>query len=299
MSNLTTTNTTQSLGGLLQNPKTTDRLKEILGKRASTFSTSVLQIYNSNALLKNCEPQSILNAALIATTLELPINNSLGMAYIVPYGNKAQLQLGYRAFIQLAQRSGQFKRINTTDVRAGEIKVNNRLTGEIEFEWLEDREGKEVVGYVSFFELLNGYSHTLYMTKSEVEAHAKKYSQTYKKYGTGLWKDEFDSMAKKTVLKLLLSKFAPLSVEMQRAEIADQSVINDYDGDTIDVDYVDNTPEVIIEVTTEQKELDRLKENLATVLTLEELSSLEQENEFSDAEKKLINTRRKELSKNK
>lgn len=296
MSNLVTT---QSLGGLLQNPKTTDRLKEILGKRASTFSTSVLQIYNSNALLKNCEPQSILNAALIATTLELPINNSLGMAYIVPYGNKAQLQLGYRAFIQLAQRSGQFKRINTTDVRAGEIKVNNRLTGEIEFEWLEDREGKEVVGYVSFFELLNGYSHTLYMTKSEVEAHAKKYSQTYKKYGTGLWKDEFDSMAKKTVLKLLLSKFAPLSVEMQRAEIADQSVINDYDGDTIDVDYVDNTPEVVIEVTTEQKELDRLKESLATVLTLEELSSLEQDNEFSDAEKKLINTRRKELSKNK
>ena len=268
---------------LLQSDIVKSRLQEILGNRSSTFATSVIQIAQSNDMLKTAEPQSVLNAALVATTLDLPLNNALGFAYIVPFKNnktgktEAQLQMGYRSYIQLAQRSGQFKRINVTDVRDGEIETNDRLSGEMTFNWLSDndRNGAKVIGYVAYFELLNGYSHTLFMSADELNAHAKKYSQTFRS-GFGLWKTDFDSMAKKTVLKLLLSKFAPLSVEMQRAVVSDSAVINEFDGgETIDVDYVDNTPEAVtVEISEYEQETQRLKEHLDTILSVEELDSL-------------------------
>ncbi|MBB1524493.1 recombinase RecT, partial [Candidatus Saccharibacteria bacterium] len=121
--------------------------------------------------------------------------------------------------------SGQFKTINTTEVKEGEIKSRNRLTGEIDFDWLDDdteREQLNTAGYVAYFELLNGYRQTLYMSSAEIKAHATRYSQSFK-YGTGIWKDNFDAMAKKTVLKLILSKYAPLSIDMQKAIEVDQS----------------------------------------------------------------------------
>lgn len=261
---------TKTLASLLQSDMVKKRLEDVLGKRSNSFATSIIQIANSSDLLKKADPQSILNSALVATTLDLPLNNALGLAYIVPFNNKqkdgtykveAQLQIGYRAYIQLAQRSGQFKTINVTDVKEGEVESNNRLTGEIKFKWNEtpERESLKTIGYVSYFELLNGYSHTLYMSVEEVEAHAKKYSQTYKKFGSGLWKDDFKSMARKTLLKMLLSKFAPLSVEMQQAVVVDQSVVTQYNDDnTIDVDYVDGTD---VELTGDDK-----KEELAKTI---------------------------------
>mgnify|MGYP003606823458 FL=1 len=128
------TKQSNTLSALLQKDATKTRLEEILGKRSSTFATSLIQIVNSTDALKKCEPVSVLNAALVATTLDLPINNQLGLAYIIPYGQSATIQLGYRAYIQLAQRSGQFKKINVTEVREGEIIENDRLTGDIKFE---------------------------------------------------------------------------------------------------------------------------------------------------------------------
>lgn len=217
------------------------KIEEMLGKRSTQFITSVLQIVNSNDLLKNADPMSVYNAAVVAATLDLPLNNGLGLAYIIPFGNKAQFQIGYKGFKQLAIRSGQFELMNESDVREGEIKFYNRLSGEIQFEWNQnttERLSKKVVGYVSYFKLINGFEHTHYMTVEELDAHGKRFSQTYKK-GFGLWKDDFDSMCRKTVVKLNLSKNAPLSVEMQRAVVVDQSVINN--SETLDVDHVDMT----------------------------------------------------------
>lgn len=242
------------------------KFNEVMGKNSTSFITSVLQIVNSNELLKNASPESIYNSAMVAATLNLPLNNNLGFAYIVPYsttktgdmGQKekvtvAQFQLGYKGFIQLAQRSGQFKRIAVTQVLDGQIVNNDPLKG-YEFDW--NKKGGEVVGYVSFFELLNGYEAMLYMSKEELRQHGVRFSQTFKR-GYGLWKDDFDSMAKKTVLKLLLSRYAPLSVDMQKASVADQSVINDVD--TMDVSYVDASPMSVKEIN-DSKEIERVKE---------------------------------------
>lgn len=225
------------------------KFQEMLGKRAASFITSVLQIASQNEMLSKAEPVSIYQSAAVAATLDLPLNNNLGFAYIVPYNNKqkdgtwkivAQFQIGAKGFKQLALRSGQFMTINDTDVREGELKRYNRLTGEIEFEWIQDekeRLSKPVVGYASYFKLINGFEKIYYMTVEELKAHGLRFSQTYKK-GFGLWKDDFDSMARKTVIKLNLSKNAPLSVEMQKAVVTDQALVND--ADTEDVEYVDN-----------------------------------------------------------
>lgn len=228
----------ESVKQLMDKPEFQSRFKEILGKQSATFISSVLAVAN-NESLKNVEPISIVQSAMMAATLNLPINQNLGFAYIVPYQGNAQFQVGWRGLVQLAQRSGQFKTLNVTDVRDGEIKEINHLTGEVCFSWIDisERENKEIIGYVAYFELLNGFHKMLYMSKKNIDKHAKKYSQTYKK-NYGNWVNEFDAMAKKTVLKLLLSKYAPLSIEMQRAIISDQSVI--HNSETLDVEYVDN-----------------------------------------------------------
>jgi recombination protein RecT len=230
------------------------KFQELLGKRSTSFITSVLQIVASNDLLAKADPVSIYHSAAVAATLDLPLNNAIGFAYIVPYNQKqkdgsyktvAQFQLGYKGFKQLALRSGQFLNINASDVREGELKKHDRLTGEMLFDWIADtneRLKKPVIGYVSFFRLMNGYSQTLYMTIEELDSHGKQYSQTYKR-GYGLWKDNFDSMCLKTVTKLNLSKNAPLSVEMQKAVVVDQAVINDTEAQ--DVTYADNDQPVI------------------------------------------------------
>lgn len=222
-------------------PMVQEKLKELVGKNAPAFATSVLQIVNSNSMLVNADPQTIFSAACMAATLNLPINNNLGFAYIVPFKNnkenkiEAQFQLGYKGYIQLAQRSGQFSRIAATPVYNGQLISENPLLG-YEFDWSIKPSG-EPIGYVAFFKLINGFTAELYMSKEEVMKHANKYSQTAKK-GYGVWKDQFEAMALKTVLKLLLSKQAPLSIEMQKAQMADQAIIRDVDKD--EFDYIDH-----------------------------------------------------------
>lgn len=291
---------------LLQSDIVKGRLQEILGKRASTFATSLIQISNSNELLKKAEPTSLLNAALLATTLDLPLNNSLGQSYIVPFNNKqkdgtyrveAQFQLGAKGIQQLAIRSGQYSELESKEVYEGQVVEDDSFIG-YHFNW-KGKTSDKVIGYAAYFKLLSGFSTTFYMTIEEIEKHAKKYSQTYRK-GFGNWKDDFDKMARKTVMKLLLnSGKAPLSIEMRNAINADQSVIKDYDGDeTIDVDYVDNTPTQVVEVSPEEKAIAQFKEVLLTISNLDELKSMEESADtFTKEEMALITAKRKELTK--
>lgn len=252
------------------------KLEELLGKNAASFATSVLQIVNSNSMLVNADPVTIFNAACVAATLNLPINNNLGFAYIVPFKNtkankiEAQFQLGYKGFIQLAQRSGQFERIAAAPVHEGQLIKADPLLG-YEWDWSVKAQG-EPIGYVAFFKLINGFTAELYMSKAEVSAHANKYSQTAKK-GYGVWKDQFEAMALKTVLKLLLSKQAPLSIDMQKAALADQSIVRDVDAN--EFDYIDNdmttvTP-TLIDLTNDQEQFERL----STAVAMGELNKVE------------------------
>ncbi len=246
---------TRDLKALLASPSITGRINEVLGKKATSFSASLLQICRSNALLQQAEPMSVIAAAMTAATLDLPLNQSLGFAYIVPFRNgktgnqEAQFQVGYKGFIQLAMRSGQIKRIGVVPIYENQIVKLDYINGH-EFDFMRQPEKHEApIGYCAFLKLVNGCSVEDYMTIAEIQAHAAKYSQTYKK-GYGVWKDNFDAMAAKTVLKRLLTKYAPMSVEMQQAVIADQAVIHDIPqgGDILvssDYSYVDNPDNVI------------------------------------------------------
>lgn len=245
------------------------KFEEMLGKKAQGFIVSVLQIVNSNNLLMKCDPMSIYNAACLAATLDLPINNSLGFAYIIPFGDKATFQLGYRGYVQLAQRSGQFKTISATPIYEGQLIESNPLTG-FKFDFSK-QDSQTVIGYAGYFELINGFQKTLYMPIDKVKAHGSKYSQTFKK-GFGLWKDDFDAMATKTVLKLLLSKFAPLSVEMQKAVLADQSTVNNEEA--TDFTYVDNLEVKKTQEEIEQERINHLINDCTSVQELEDLQLL-------------------------
>lgn len=227
---------------LFDRPEVQSKFKELLGKRASAFCTSVLQIVASNHLLQNADPSSIYQAAAVAATLDLPLNNNLGFAYIVPYKTKqkdgsyktvAQFQMGYKGFIQLAQRSGQFKSITSAPVYEGQLISEDPLEG-YTFDFTKKTSDK-LIGYAARFKLLNGFEATWFMTVEQLKSHGQKFSKTYK---GGLWENDFDSMASKTVIKLLLSKFAPLSVEMQKAVVSDQAVVND--ADTDQYTYIDH-----------------------------------------------------------
>jgi recombination protein RecT len=214
------------------------KFKELLGEKAKPFLTSVLQCVSSSSSLQKVDVNSIYTAAMTAAALDLPVNSNLGYAYIVPYKGKAQFQIGYKGFIQLALRTGLFVRINATNVMEGELLEHNRLTGEIKFNWItneEERKKKKVIGYVSYFKLTNGYESILFKTVKEVEAHAKKYSESYKK-NDGQWVENFDGMALKTVTKLNLFKNAPLSIDLQNAIRFDQAAGSDIEN----LSYVDN-----------------------------------------------------------
>lgn len=245
-----------TIQSLVHNQDFIKKAEDVLGAGTQQFMSSVLTLANSNRLLGECDPIKLYNCCMMAAAIKLPFNQNLGQAYIVPYKGEPQLQLGWKGFIQLAQRSGQYKTIHCTDVREGEIIENNRLTGEISFLWMDDsiRNSAKVIGYVAYFELLNGYSQTLYMSMKEIESHAKKYSQTYAK-GFGVWKDNFDAMARKTVVKQILSKFGPLSVDMQKAI--------EYDQANSEGKYPDNDSTVeIVEAKIGSSEEERNKEDV-------------------------------------
>lgn len=210
-----------TLKALLASPAVKRRFEEVLDKRAPQYMTSIVNLYNSEAQLQKCDPMTVISSAMVAASLDLPVDRNLGYAWIVPYYDRksktyrAQFQLGYKGYIQLALRSGQYRYINAIPVRKGELKKWNPLTEEIEIDF-ESRESDEVIGYAAFFELLNGFRKTVYWRKEDVEAHRQKYSKS----GFG-WENDWDAMALKTVIKSLLSRWGILSVEMQKAVIED------------------------------------------------------------------------------
>lgn len=266
--------------GLFERDDVKQKFKDMLGKRSTQFITSVLQITAQNNLLAKADPYSIYQSAAVAATLDLPLNQNLGFAYIIPYNAKqadgsykqmAQFQIGYKGFIQLAQRSGQFKTISAAPIYDGQLVEQNPLTGFV-FDFTQ-KKSDSVIGYAAHFSLLNGFEKTLFMSVDDLKKHGAKFSQTFKK-GYGLWKDDFDSMAQKTVIKLLLSKFAPLSVDMQRAVITDQSIVND--AETIDVTYVDNEQDLIsAEQASQSKEEKRISDFIEAAKTKKQLKELE------------------------
>lgn len=256
------------------------RINEIMGKKAAPFMASIVNVSNLPSL-KDSDPNSIISSAIVAATLDLPIDQNLGFAYIVPYntkeGKKAQFQMGYRGYIQLAMRTGQYKTINAIEIYKGEIKRVNRLTGEIEFNDDEDLIDRDtVVGYMAYFKLLNGFEKTLYMTKEEMEKHAKKYSQSYGSSKdwvskNSLWSTDFDGMAIKTVIKRLLSKYGILSIEMQNAITNDQAVMSN-EGNP---EYVDNQVKEEIAQNANKKTIDISQENVVNT-TFKEVENAEQ-----------------------
>jgi len=236
-----------SIKALLARDDVKARFAEMLGKKANAFLTSVMTAVQQNQNLAKADPTSIMFAAATAASLDLPVTPSLGYAYLVPYNTKqndgsfiqmCQFQIGYKGLIQLCQRTSMFKRINAVEVYEGQIVDENPLTGNT-YNWAAKTSNK-VVGYVAMFELTNGYSHELYMTREQVQAHAGRYSKTHKnKYG--VWQTNELEMSIKTVLKLLLGRYAPMSVDyIQRAITNDQAIIKDWDGG--EIEYVDNTP---------------------------------------------------------
>lgn len=243
------------------------KFEEMLDKKAQGFISSVLQVVAGNTLLGKADPMTILNAAITAASLDLPINQSLGRAWIVPYGGRAQFQIGYKGFVELAQRTGQYKSINAIAVHANQFEYFNSLTEELKGDFSQDGNG-DIIGYAAYFELLNGFSKTVFWSKDKVTQHAKRFS---KSFGSGPWKTDFDAMAKKTVLKYALNTWGILSIEMQTAVLADQSVqVNqgeyDYaDNNGIDVDAIDM-----------DKEYDRIADHIAGAISVEELEQVQE-----------------------
>jgi recombination protein RecT len=242
--------TPSTVKGFMALPSTQKRVSDLLGERSSQFMTSVSSMIGADDKLAKCEPVSLFMACLTAAALDLPINKNLGFAHIIPYDNnragvtEAQFQMGYKGYIQLAKRTGQYKNIAVTEVYEGQLVAEDPLDGNT-YDWAA-KTSDRVVGYVAKFKELNGFEKEHYMSVEDVTEHAKKFSKAYQydlkpttKYKNSPWSTNFDKMAKKTVLKLLLNQWATLSIEMQKAIAVDQAVIKDenklnyIDGDSI------------------------------------------------------------------
>lgn len=243
------------------------KFTEVLGQKAPQFMASITNVVAGSTQLKQCDANSILGAAFVAATYDLPIDSNLGFSAIVPYNNskwnpqtkqyekhmEAQFQMMYKGFIQLAIRSGYYEKMNYAVVYEDELVSYNPITGEVEFvkdfsacKQRMNGEEDKVVGYYAWFKLLTGFSKELYMSKAEVENHARTYSSAYrydleKNKKSSNWTTNFKAMALKTVIKLLLSKWGILSVDMQRAIQDDQQTFDDNGEGS----YGDNKPDII------------------------------------------------------
>ena len=250
----------QTLQQLMNSGAVVKKMNDVLGseKKASSFISSVISVSQNNKLLRNAEPMSILSSAMVAATLDLPVVPTLGMAYLVPYKGVCSFQIGYKGILELAMRSGEFRNIIDEVVYDGQLVKKNKFTGEYIFDEdsikLNDKGEAKPIGVMARFDLINGYSKTIYWSLEEIEAHAKRFSQAYRSGYDSPWKSDFWQMAKKTVLKSLLNKYAPKSVAMQTALKFDQSKVNlnsndigELNVDAFDAEYVDNPEEVIDE----------------------------------------------------
>lgn len=216
---------TDRLDQLLNRVDIKKRFDDIMGDKSAAFISSILSLRNANQQLKAADPMSIISSAAIAATLDLPINPNLGFAHIVPYSGVAQFQMSYKGFIQLAIRTGLYKTMNAAEIYEGELVSYNRITGETVIDESKKTSDK-IVAYVAYFKLQTGFEKYLLMTVDQVTKHAKKYSKSFSN-SKSQWQLNFDAMALKTVIKLLLSKYGVLSVDMQKALQYDQAVVKE------------------------------------------------------------------------
>lgn len=261
---------------LMSTPQMKKKFTDILHEKSDSFMGSLMTLVGGDNYLSQAEPMTIIASALKAATMDLPIDKNLGYAYVVPFNryekkgknwithNEAQFILGYKGYIQLAQRSGQYKALNALAIYDGQLIDWNPLTEEFTFDY-KARISDEVIGYVGFFELLNGFKKTVYWTKQEIESHRIKNSKSKDKEKlSGAWVDNYDSMAIKTVLRNLLSKWGLLSVEMQTAITSDEKVFRvDEKSDLIEeTDLSDMEP-----LQQDRKEAERVDdtENIDTL----------------------------------
>lgn len=215
------------------------KVTELMGaKEGAAFRSALLTMVASNPMLQQCQPLSVITAAMTAAQLHLPLNPQLGLAAVVPYGNSAQFQMTWKGYVQLAHRSGQFQTITVNEVYDGEILRYDRFHDEVE---MGERVGGEVVGYLAYFLLKDGFHRHEYMTVAEVKAHAAAYSKSYRASG-GPWAKNFDAMAKKTVLKRLLMRWAPVTADVATARTFDDAVVVETENGPVP-SYVDNQPD--------------------------------------------------------
>lgn len=263
---LTRKNTRLGLTAYLTQDAVKDQINKVVGgKDGQRFISAIISATTVNPALKDCSNQSILSAALLGESLKLSPSPQLGQYYIVPYKNEASFQLGYKGYIQLALRSGQYRKLNVMAIKAGELIKYDALNEEIEVNLIEDeteRENAETIGYYAMFEYMNGFRKTMYWSKAKMEAHALKYSPGYAadvKKGTKytFWSKDFDGMAYKTMLRQLISKWGVMSIEMQTALDSDYAVINE-DGTKSYVeteeDYIEGEAVEVVEEITENSE---------------------------------------------
>lgn len=243
-----------TLGELMHSPAVVGKLNEVWSspQMANSFMSSVISVANGNPQLRKAEPMSIIGAAMVAATMQLQVIPTLGQCYIIPYGSKAQFQVGYLGLLQLCQRSGQFKKILAAPVHEGEYISGDEFDEDYVFD-KKQRKSDKIVGYMAKFELLNGFTKVAYWDVERVKAHATKFSQAYRSGYTSPWKSDFDAMAQKTVLKSIL-KYAPKSIEMQNAVTFDQAVVNVNSSDIQDLDIDAFAPEYIDNLESEKKE---------------------------------------------
>jgi len=241
-----------------------NRFEQILGKKAQGFISSVINTVNSSKQLQACDPQTILKSAAVAASLDLPVDKNLGFAWIIPYGNEASFQMGYKGYIQLALRSGEYSRLNAVPVYKNQFTHYNALTEELDADFSIDGEG-DVVGYAFYFRLVNGFEKQAYWSVDKVTKHAKRFSQAYKAKHSSPWDTDFDQMGLKTVIKNTLAKWGILSIEMQSALKHDQGVVDSEDNITYPdgVEFEDIAEEIEAQKADEfdnDKEPDQKKE---------------------------------------
>jgi recombination protein RecT len=232
----------QRISSMMAAESVKKQFAEVLKESAGSFMASIIECFNGDTKLAQCEPQTVILEALKAASLKLPLNKSLGLAYLVPFNSKQsdgsykmvpQFLIGYKGLIQLAIRSGHYKHINAGPLYEGMTKMTNYITGETEI-ISEPDESKPIVGYFAYIELMNGFRKFIMWSNAKIEFHAKKFSKSYEK--GKFWREDYDAMATKTVLRHLLSHYGLLSIEMADAISADDNIV---------IDNVDVTPNSI------------------------------------------------------
>ncbi len=251
----------QTFSAFLSTDAMKKKINEMVGgEKGQQFITAIISAVSTNPQLAECDHSTILSAALVGQALNLSPSPQLGQYYMVPFNDSkrgckvAQFQIGYKGYIQLAIRSGYYKKLNVLAIKEGELIKYDALNEDIEVKLIEDEEEREkapTIGYYAMFEYLNGFRKTLYWTKKHMEAHAEKYSMGYKAHkGYTFWEKDFDGMAYKTMLRQLISKWGIMSVDMQKAMESDMAEIKE-DGT---YEYVDNEYEVAEPVQEETQQ---------------------------------------------